>query len=145
MDKLTRAAADGAEILGMDPVETLLSAETVEVVGFERLKQPETITTLYTVTTIARDLAHGGTRTPVICTSLERAKEIVETNEGDIFETSYRYVVIESLVADVLYPQGATEEYLQIWYEWSGSYKEGRYVPCDVPKKYKRVMGFGIG
>lgn len=69
---------------------------------------------LYTVTTIASSARYGGTRTVVVCSTFERAKEIVESNEGDIFEMSYYLVVIEAVVADWLYV--AIDE--QYWYVW---------------------------
>jgi hypothetical protein len=97
---------------------------------------------LYTVTTIASSARYGGTRTPVVCKTFERAKEIVEENEGDIFEYSYMLVVIEAVMADTLYG-GSTDE--QYWYVWKGDGETGGYVPIERPKAYKNTVGFGIG
>lgn len=97
---------------------------------------------LYTVTTIASSARYGGTRTPVICKTFERAKEIVEQNEGDIFEYSYKLVVIEAVLADVLYGGTMDEQY---WYVWKGSGETGGYVPIERPKTYESTIGFGIG
>lgn len=97
----------------------------------------------YTVTTIASSARYGGTRTVVVCSTFERAKEIVESNEGDIFEMSYYLVVIEAVVADWLYV--AIDE--QYWYVWEPGEngKDGRYLPIERPAAYVGTCGFGIG
>jgi hypothetical protein len=91
---------------------------------------------LYTVTTIASSARYGGTRTPVICSSFERAHDMVTRNEGELWEYSYMLAVIEAIVPDRLYCN--LEE--QYWYVW----RDG-YVPIEVPEKYRQVCGFGIG
>jgi hypothetical protein len=95
---------------------------------------------LYMVTTIASSDRYGGTRTPVICTSFERAKEIVETNEGDIFECSYMLVVIEAVVADWLYGGHLNEQY---WYVWKGDVETGNYCPIERPKAFESTINIG--
>lgn len=97
---------------------------------------------LYTVTTIASSARYGGTRTPVVCTTFERARAIVEKNEGDIFEFSYKLVVIEAVIADELYGGTLDEQY---WYVWRGYGRTGRYEPIERPKAYEGTVGFGIG
>lgn len=96
---------------------------------------------LYTVTTIASSARYGGTRTPVVCTTFERAKAIVEDNEGDIFEFSYKLVVIEAVIADELYGGTLDEQY---WYAWKGG-RTDAYVPIERPQAYESTVGFGIG
>lgn len=98
-------------------------------------------TRLYTVTTIAASERFGGTRTVVVCRTFGRAKEIVEENVGDIFERTYRLVVIEAVAADRLY-DFLDEDY---WYAWEGDYETGRYRPIDKPEAYRNIFGFGIG
>lgn len=109
-----------------------------------RLRAPADVSTtlgprLYSVTTIAKDFIHGGMRTPVICTTLERAKQIVESNEGDIWEYSYMLAVIEGVIPDRLY-SASDESY---WYCWNVD--KGCYQPTECPPQYKNVFGFGIG
>jgi hypothetical protein len=96
---------------------------------------------LYTVTTIASSARYGGTRTVAVCTSFERAREMVEENVGDIFELSYRLAVIEGLIADHLYGGLDHEQY---WYVWKGD-QDGSYKPIEVPAAYENVVGIGIG
>jgi hypothetical protein len=106
---------------------------------------------LYTITTIvpgwlsAKSRRYGDKRTPAVCTSLERAREIIENNEGDIFETSYRYAVIETVFPNILYSYFGQKEYRQLWYKWEGSTERGRYVRCRKPREYRKVVGFAIG
>lgn len=98
---------------------------------------------LYTVTTIAPiapSARYGGTRTPVVCSTFESAKSIVEKNKGDIFETTYRLAVIEAVVADWLYGGTLDEQY---WYVWKGDYESGGYVPIERPKQFEGTIGIG--
>lgn len=95
---------------------------------------------LYGVTTIAASPRFGGTRTPVVCTTFERARIIVEQNEGDIWESSYMLVVIEAFASDELYSQFSGEMY---WYKWDPV--AGRYRPIETPAAYENSIGFGIG
>jgi hypothetical protein len=94
---------------------------------------------LWSVTTIARSAEYGGTRCVAICLSFDRAVEMVETNEGDIWEASYQLAVIEGVVPDRLYP--TTE--LQFWFVWD--IKLEKYVPIRVPRAYESILGFGLG
>ena len=97
---------------------------------------------LYTVTTIAASSWFGGQRTPIICTSYDRATEVVLENEGDIFEASYMLAVIEGIQPNILYGNVIGEQY---WYMWEGPYHDGKYVPIEIPEEYKNILGFGIG
>jgi len=101
---------------------------------------------LYTVTTIASSSRFGGTRTPAICTTFEKAAEMVENNDGDLYECSYRLVVIEAVVPDHLY----TTLHEQYWYVWVYNHKdsvnsEGSYKAIETPEVYKNIVGWGIG
>jgi hypothetical protein len=94
---------------------------------------------LYTVTTIASSARFGGTRVVTVCDTFERAQEIIETNEGDIFECSYSLVVIDTVVAGWLY-FNLDEQY---WYLWVGSAHDGRYKAINRPKAYENTIGIG--
>jgi hypothetical protein len=103
---------------------------------------------LYAVTTIHEKVNEKGThidsdRCVAICSTVERARQIVETNECDIWETCYNLVVIEPKEIDVLYATnfGRKRRY---WYEWQGG-QSGHYVSINCPERYKNVVGFGIG
>ena len=113
---------------------------------------------LYAVVTIQeieKISRHGNTyighdtRIPGIYTTLEKAKECVENNYGDIWETSYDLVVIEETETDYLY-QTCRPNIGQWWYEWKGVRgMEGvgtkGYVACECPKRYQNIVGWGIG
>lgn len=93
---------------------------------------------LYAVTTIASLPRYGGTRTPVVCDSFEAAKEIVETNMGDIYEYSYSLVVIEGVRPNRLYGCIFSEQY---WYRWDDGSK--RYVAIETPPGWECISGHG--
>lgn len=100
---------------------------------------------LYSVTAINgnRD------RCVAICSTLDRAKEIVENNEADIWELEYDLVVVESTESDCMYG-GFPDPVEQYWYEWTGprgwaGVGANGYTPIERPVKYKNVCGFGIG
>jgi hypothetical protein len=99
---------------------------------------------LYTVTTVASSPRYGGTRTVVVCSSFERAKEIVEKNLGDIYECSYQLAVIEGTIADWLY-YPLDEQY---WFVWQADEKDSRvgaYYAIERPEAYEGCINFGIG
>ncbi len=101
---------------------------------------------LYAVVTIVPDDISRD-RCVAICTTLDRAKEIVENNVWDIWEMDYDWVVIEEKVADAVYAGFTNKTW---WYEWKGPRGwEGvnckGYVPCERPAKYEHTTGFGIG
>jgi len=103
------------------------------------------IVRLYSVTTLASSERYGGKRTVAVCTSFERAKQMVEENEGDIFELSYCLAVIEGIAADCLY--GGTPwalENEQYWYVWKGD-QDGSYRAIEVPAAYENCINIGIG
>ena len=144
---------DEASGHGISNMEALLAIHPGKDVLHDFSKKGQYIQCLYAVTTIVPgwpseiSKRYGGKRTPVICTSLRRAKQIVENNEGDIFETTYGYAVIDKVLPNALYSfSGSAEEgYKEWWYEWEGTYKEGKYVPCSKPPEYSRIFGFSIG
>ena len=64
---------------------------------------------------------------------LNKAKEIVENNCYDLFETFYDYAVIEE-VPEGIYPLYEN----QVWYKWN--LKENKYEECERPEF---AMNFG--
>jgi len=96
---------------------------------------------MYTVTTIASSERYGGMRTVALCRTFDRAKEIVESNEGDIWEFSYMLAVIEAVVPDELYGGLILDE--QYWYKWDLERKG--YRPIECPPGRENVFGYGIG
>lgn len=95
----------------------------------------------YAITTLAKNKRCGGTRTVAICATFERAREIVEKNEGDIWELSYNLVVIEAVLPDALYGGSPSDE--TYWYRWER--KARRYNPIETPPGFEQSFGFGIG
>jgi len=102
---------------------------------------------LYVITTIASLPMYGGERTPGICLSFERAREIVENNEGDIFECSYALVVVESVLADCVYGSGLIKErYWWVWHDVTDHQgDDGCYRAIEEPARFNDTIGFGVG
>lgn len=96
---------------------------------------------LYSITTIARNNVYGGTRTVVVCDSFERARRIVEHNQGDIWEYSYMLCVIEAVACNWLYNTSLMDE--RYWYVWA--LDENKYVPIEAPEVYNGIVNWGIG
>lgn len=100
---------------------------------------------LYSVITIVQGWPseeaqkYGGSRTVIICTTLEIAEEVVLKNVGDIYETSYTYAVIVEFEADRLYG-GLVTQNKEVWYRWEGDSETGKYIPCGKPEEYEQVL-----
>lgn len=94
---------------------------------------------LYTVTTIAASARYGGTRTPGIFTTFQKAIDCVLNNYVDIYECSYRLACVEAVVPNGLY----SLLFEQYWFRWVGTPDAGRYVPIRKPKNMSN--GFAIG
>ena len=87
-----------------------------------------------------------GNRTPGYFFKLEEAIKYVEMNAMDIYEGSYKHVVIEAM-REGFYPiteqvDGNKEE---IWFEWQGSWDEGGYKRIEKPESTKCIVNWGIG
>lgn len=117
----------------------------------------------YTVTTFSRGVGYGGDRTPIVCSSFDSAKRIVEENIGDIWEYTYHLCVISGFYMDCMYgvpwvgkeilPPGEDRTYVdskgvtrvspaamegeEYWYKWVGG-DEGRYLPCHCPAGFSK-------
>lgn len=105
---------------------------------------------LYSVTAISSLDEHNRDRCVAACTTLDRAKEIIENNECDIWEMDNDLAVIESFDSDVAYGVGPDHEKEQYWYQWNGP--EGwdgvgakGYKPIPVPEWFEKIRGFGVG
>lgn len=104
---------------------------------------PDCFPRVYSVTTIAGAAAYGGTRTVAICGSFDRACEMIERNEGDLFECSYEFAVIEEIYLNGLY--GGSFDRAQYWYAWQGEAQGGRYVPISKPEQFADLGEFAVG
>lgn len=104
---------------------------------------------LYTVTTVTSGYSNSdkdcftSKRTPVICSTFEKARGVIDRNDADIHEGSYTYAVIERIVPDWIYPE-TQGDYQQWWFKWEGNLETGKYEPCPAPPEYARIIGFGI-
>jgi hypothetical protein len=81
----------------------------------------------------------GDARTVGYRCSLEEAKEVVETNMCDIFETCYTYACIEE-VPPHLYPECVS----RVLYKWNR--EKDCYEPIAVPDfltRFQLVCGIG--
>jgi len=152
VQSLGAVEATAAHASAADAVETAAVAEfRAALKTTPRLSAhvPPVLTSgfVYSVTTIAKDAAHGGQRTVAVCDTWERAADIIRANEGDVWETTYHFAVIESTELNVLY--GGFGERTQWWFCWDaapdGDLMNGSYVPCESPSLFDRVQGFGIG
>jgi len=80
------------------------------------------------------------TRTPGFYFKLEDAIRAVESNACDIYEGSYKHVVIESIGQGVYaHPDD------EIWFEWRGTWDEGGYERIAKPESTKCTCNWGIG
>jgi hypothetical protein len=99
------------------------------------------LTKLYSVSHIRLDENNKveSSGTVATCLTLERAKQIVETNEGDIYEYYYDLIVIEKYFADILYGWDGNEFEFH-WYRWN---KESqKYEPCEHPEQFQNQVAF---
>lgn len=100
---------------------------------------------IFLVTTI-RAFVEGGSRCIGFFHTLEEAQFIVDNNHGDINENNYYpYCVIEEVKPGIYRP--AIKEY---WYKWTKVYKtadivQTQYFPIEKPKKFSKIVCFGIG
>lgn len=92
---------------------------------------------IYTVTTI-EDLVNLASPSRCVgwCETEEAARMAVETNEGDIYEGCFDYVVIECSGPGMFYVSKQVQ-----WYEW----KDGAYREIECPERIKKVVNWGIG
>lgn len=73
--------------------------------------------------------------------TFREARRILRENPHYILEDmDYTTVVIEryheGLICRV--PQ-------EWWFQWKGSEEKGKFVPCDKPKEFEHVCGWGMG
>jgi len=140
----SNASTSVAAILGLSELDAysdeMLASCVVKPDGHQKLIGMLGAERLWSVTTIARNAKFGGTRAVAICDSFGRAKEIVETNEGDIWEHSYMLAVIEGFDANHLY--GGNEQLL-FWYRWN--IDSNCYEAIETPAPYEGVTGITVG
>lgn len=86
-------------------------------------------------------------RTPAVCLSLRRAKQMVRRDEGSLNEAGYYpLLVIEKKFADA--PYGAVwhcgiKRKSQWWYKYD--HKVNKWLPIERPEDFHQTIGFGIG
>lgn len=71
--------------------------------------------------------------------TLKEAKQVVEENQGDIFEFYYRHATIEG-ICDGLYPLSIEDADKTLFYEWD--LKEQRYKRIQKPESLESLIGF---
>ena len=84
-------------------------------------------------------------RTPGFFFKLENAIKCVEDNCGDIYEGSYKHVVIEAIPEGLYGTGNVGDKDREIWFEWEGSWDEGGYKRIDKPECTKCIINWGIG
>ena len=92
----------------------------------------------YAVVTIG-NIGFGHDDRPVgVFPDLKTACEVIETNNCDIHENYYTYVVVEAYDWG-LYPDCRKV----VWYKWN--LYEKRYIVCDEPTEEKLYTNYAIG
>jgi hypothetical protein len=77
--------------------------------------------------------------------TIEKAKYIVEHNILNIDEgNSAQYAVIEPVNVNSTYNLIRSDEYFQVWYEWSDTDKKFKLLET-TPGEYYRLVNFGVG
>lgn len=99
------------------------------------------MTEIYTITTIT-NLNASKMEHRCIGFYYEKGSAItaVTINAGDMHETNYNYVVIETSYEGI-YSYGLEED--QVWFEWNEESKS--YKQIEKPLCQKNVCGYGIG
>jgi len=75
--------------------------------------------------------------------TLEKALDAVKTNQGDMHECLYNYVVVEEVSDGLWFHDIGSNEY---WFEWDEVNQ--KFVECNKPQKYLEgctVKGFSMG
>jgi len=100
---------------------------------------------VYTVTTLYMSLAgNTATRTPVLCSTHEKAEHIILTNAGGLEERLYSHAVIEKIKLDDMYCISTCSPANQTWFRWSEP--QGRWLKMvKPPKAFVRTVNFAIG
>lgn len=83
-------------------------------------------------------------RTPGYYFKLEDAIRCVEVNGNDIYEGSYKHVVIEAM-AEGMYPITIDLDDAEMWFEWKGSWDKGGYERIEKPECTKCICNWGLG
>jgi hypothetical protein len=102
---------------------------------------------LYTITTICYGENFTSTRCVGVCSDFNRVVQIVEDNEGDLFECAYRLVCVETILDNCIYGNLLSEKYWWVWDqdEEGADGIEGKYVPIQEPSEFKNIVGWGVG
>lgn len=85
----------------------------------------------------------GAQRTPGYYANLEDARETVVNNWGDIYETIYKYILIEEIESDGLYPECTLKELYQV--KRGEKYRDTTYERIDLPENFPQYFSIVIG
>lgn len=83
-------------------------------------------------------------RTPGYFFKLEDAIRCVEENGNDIYEGSYKHIVIEAM-KEGPHPIPEDRDSREIWFEWKGTWDEGGYKRIEKPECTKQICNWGLG
>lgn len=158
---------EACEFVDVEIVRAEGLGRAVEVLKYERDKlwqQPKVIYTVCTIGRLGNKLMpkdckdtkeylskREHKRTPGFFFKLEDAIECVEKNWGDIYEYGYYpHVVIEAM-PEGLYCIDIDLDKREIWYQWEGDEKTGKYVRIEkkklkeIDKDIMTTCNWGIG
>lgn len=104
----------------------------------------------FTVTTIAPSAGHGGQRTVGIFESFEKALQFVKGNPGWLWEFSYMYLCIESVLPNACYGGMGRKDRKAYWYVFKQEKEgdsDGEYLAIPTPSSdnFKYLNSFAIG
>ena len=69
--------------------------------------------------------------------NLKEAQQAVDGNYGDMYEGEFSTLVIEEVPDGVM---GIPKN--EWWYEWEGTWEEGKYILSKKPEDYENVVSF---
>jgi len=102
---------------------------------------------VYTITVVDirdSDNVLGFQKTPGIFTDLDTAVYAVTNNDNDLADgNTYQYAVIEQTWLNQIRPLLESGLTIKKWYQYNSVLDE--FQPCNEPKQFNRVSGFGIG
>jgi len=104
----------------------------------------------FTVTTIASSAGYGGRRTVGIFESFAKALEFVKMNPAWLWEFSYMFLCIESVLPNACYGGMSREDRKAYWYVFKQEkegYDDGEYLAIPKPSSpnFDYLSSFAIG
>jgi hypothetical protein len=131
----------------IEQYRSVIKNAVVKIDGHKQKELPlgyENCVRLYAINTLCYSERNNITRCVAMCSEWKRAIEIVESNEGDIFEYACGLVVIEPTIDNAVYGHIGGEVY---WYMWQGlpDVDGSGYRAIETPEEYKNIIGWGVG